>query len=123
MLSESRLSGAIVDAACEVHSILGPGLLESVYEAALVHELRERKLAITRQTAPAVAYKRLVIPNALMLIGNRVIVELQAADAITNVHKQQLLTYLWRSGYQPGLLINFNTDLIKNVRTRLANGL
>ena len=126
MMIENELSGAIVDASREVHSILGPGLLESVYEEALVHELRERKLAITRQATLAIAYKSLVIPAAFrvdLLVGNKIIVELKAVDTVTNIHKKQLLTYLKLSGYKLGLLINFNTDLIKNGITRMVNGL
>ena len=126
MKFENKLSGAIVDASREVHCILGPGLLESIYEESLVHELRERKLAITRQATLAVAYKNLVIPDAFrvdLLVGNKVIVELKAVDTVTNVHKKQLLTYLKLSGYKLGLLINFNTVLIMNGITRMVNGL
>ncbi len=123
---ENRISGAIVDASHAVHSTLGPGLLEAVYEEALAYELRQRKLAIARQTTLAVSYKGLVIPDAFridLLVGNRVIVELKAVDTVTNVHKKQLLTYLKLSGHRLGLLINFNTDLIKNGITRIVNGL
>ena len=126
MVIENKLSGAIVDASREVHSILGPGLLESVYEEALVHELRERKLVIARQAELAIAYKNLVIPDAFrvdLFVGNKVIVELKAVDTVTKVHKKQLLTYLKLSGYKLGLLINFNTDLIKNGIIRMVNGL
>ncbi|MGB5473672.1 MAG: GxxExxY protein [Gammaproteobacteria bacterium] len=123
---ENKLSGAIVDAIHEIHSALGPGLLESVYEEALVYETRQRKLVIARQATLAVSYKGLMIPDAFrvdLLVGNRVIVELKAVDTITNVHKKQLLTYLKLSGYKLGLLINFNTDLVKNGITRMVNGL
>ena len=126
MMIENKLSGAIVDASREVHSILGPGLLESVYEEALVHELRERKLVIARQATLAIVYKNLVIPDAFrvdLFVGKKVIVELKAVDMVTKVHKKQLLTYLKLSGYKLGLLINFNTDLIKNGITRMVNGL
>ena len=126
MMIENKLSGAIVDASREVHSILGPGLLESVYEEALVHELRKRRLAIARQATLAIAYKSLVIRDAFrvdLLVEKKVIVELKAVETVTNVHKKQLLTYLKLSGYKLGLLINFNTDLIKNGITRMVNGL
>ncbi|MDX1697614.1 MAG: GxxExxY protein [Thiohalobacterales bacterium] len=122
----NKLSGALVDASREVQSILGPGLLESVYEEALVHELRKRRLAIARQATLAIAYKSLVIRDAFrvdLLVEKKVIVELKAVETVTNVHKKQLLTYLKLSGYKLGLLINFNTDLIKNGITRMVNGL
>ena len=126
LMIENKLSGAIVDASHEVHYALGPGLLESVYEEALAYELRQRKLVIARQATLAVSYKGLMIPDAFrvdLLAGNRVIVELKAVDTVANVHKKQLLTYLKLSGYKPGLLINFNADLIKNGITRMVNGL
>jgi len=92
----------------------------------VAYELRQRKLVIARQATLAVSYKGLTIPDAFridLLAGNRVIVELKAVDTITSVHKKQLLTYLKLSGYKLGLLINFNTDLIKNGITRMVNGL
>ena len=101
-------------------------MLESVYEETLAYELRQRKLAIARQAKLAVSYKGLMIPDAFridLLVGNKVIVELKAVDTVTNVRKKQLLTYLKLSGYRLGLLINFNTDLIKNGITRMVNGL
>jgi len=89
LMIENRISGTIVDACHEVHSVLGAGLLESVYEEALAYELRERKLAIARQATLAVTYKNLMIPDAFrvdLLVGNKVIVELKAVDTVTRTY-------------------------------------
>jgi GxxExxY protein len=123
---ENRISGQIIDAAYAVHSSLGPGLLESVYEEILVYELHQREIAFSRQTKHAIRYKELLITNAFrvdLIVENRVIVELKAVEAILPLHKKQLLTYLRLSNYRLGLLINFNAILIKQGITRLVNDL
>ena len=118
----------IVDAAYRVHTTLGPGLLESVYEAALAYELEKRGLRITgtRQQAIPVVYETVHILtgfHADLVVEDKVIVEIKALEIIAPVHKKQLLTYLKLADKRLGLLINFNVALIKDGITRIVNGL
>lgn len=116
----------IVDAAFRVHTTLGPGLLESVYEAALAHQLEKRGLRITRQQAVPVVYETVHILtgfHADLVVEEKVIVEIKALEIIAPVHKKQLLTYLKLADKRLGLLINFNVALIKDGITRIVNGL
>jgi len=113
----NRVAREAVDSAFKVHSTLGPGLIESVYEACLVHELHGRGLQTQRQVARPVLYGNLRLDAGLrldMVVEDRVVVELKAVEGVLPVHKAQLLTYLKLSGYRVGLLINFNTLLIKD---------
>jgi len=112
-----RLASQVVDAAFKVHSALGPGLLESVYETCLLHELKGRNLKSQRQVALPIVYEGLRISSGLrldLLIEERVVVELKAVEKILPVFNAQLLTYLKLSGHRLGLLINFNVPRIKD---------
>ncbi|MBN2550833.1 MAG: GxxExxY protein [Anaerolineales bacterium] len=107
----------IVDAAFAVHKNLGPGLLESVYEVCLVHELIKRGLAVKQQLAVPILYDNIRLDGGLrldLLVEDRVIVELKTVDLVLPVHKAQVLTYLKLTGHRLALLINFNAHLIKN---------
>src|SRR5215472_8332067 len=113
----NRVAREVVDSVFAVHSALGPGLIESVYEACLVHELHLRGLQAERQVTLPVAYRSLRLDAGLrldMVVERSVVVEPKAVETILPVHKAQLLTYLKLSGYRLGLLINFNTVLIKD---------
>jgi len=125
-MRENDVAKVIVDAAYRVHTTLGPGLLESFYEAALAFELEKRGLSVVRQQAVAAVYQKVEIHTAFhadLIVGNSVIVEIKAVETIAPVHKRQLLTYLKLAGKRLGLLINFNVYLIKDGITRIANGL
>jgi GxxExxY protein len=125
-MSENAVAQQIVDAAYRVHTTLGPGLLESVYEAALAYELEKRGLHLTRQQAVPVIYEAVHIHtgfHADLVVENQVIVEIKALEAVAPVHKKQLLTYLKLADKRLGLLINFNVALIKDGITRIVNGL
>lgn len=125
-MSENALAQQIVDAAYRVHTTLGPGLLESVYEAALAYELEKRGLRIGRQQAIPVVYEAVCIHTGFhcdLLVEDRVIVEIKALEVVAPVHKKQLLTYLRLADKRLGLLINFNVALIKDGITRIVNGL
>ncbi len=116
----------IIGAAIEVHRALGPGLLESTYEACLVHELAERKLDTERQKALPVSYKGVRIDCGYridLLVEREVIVELKAVAHIEPIHEAQLLSYLKLSGCHVGLLINFNVKQLKTGLRRLVNEL
>ena len=125
-MNENSVARDIVDAAYRVHTTLGPGLLESVYEAALAYELEKRGLRVTRQQAVPAVYEEVQIHTAFyadLIVEDSVIVEVKAVENITPVHKMQLLTYLKLADKHLGLLINFNVFLIKDGITRIANGL
>lgn len=113
----NRTSGAIVDAAIEVHRVLGPGFLEAMYEEALCFELRRREVPFVRQPAVEVAYKghRIGEGRLDLLVGGLVVVELKAIEKLLPVHHAQLLSYLKATGHELGLLLNFNV-------TRLTDG-
>ncbi len=126
MLTENEVARQIVDAAFAIHSSLGPGLLESVYEAVLAYELERRGLQAIRQQAIPVVWQGTRIEvgfRADLVIEDLVIVEVKALEAIAPVHRKQLLTYLRLAGKRLGLLINFNVALIKDGITRIANGM
>ena len=112
-----RLATIVVDAAFKVHSNLGPGLLESVYEICLAHELRKRGLAIETQVAIPVTYDGIRLEAGLrldILVERQLLVEIKAVEEMNRVFKAQVLTYLKLTGLRLGLLINFNVPLIKN---------
>lgn len=117
------VTGQIVDAAFTVHSRLGPGLLESVYETCMEHELNRRDLWVQRQVALPVHYDTLTIDAAYridLLVENSVVLEVKAVESIQAVHKAQLRTYLKLSKNRVGLLINFNVALVKDGITRVV---
>lgn len=111
------ITEVVIGAAIAVHRALGPGLLESAYEACLVYELMERGVQIERQKALPVTYRGIRIDCGYridLLVENRVIVELKAVEKVIPIHEAQLLTYLRLSGMQVGLLLNFNVSLMKD---------
>jgi GxxExxY protein len=122
-LMEEELTEKIIGAAIEVHRHLGPGLLESAYEACLCYELRIRELRFERQKHLAVVYKEIHIDCGYRLdvvVEDRVIVEVKSVYAMAPIHDAQLLTYLKLSGLKIGLLFNFNELILKNGIRRLV---
>ena len=120
-----RDTEGIIGAGIEVHRHLGPGLLESAYEACLAHELVERGFAIERQRALPVEYKGVRIDCGYRLdlvVEKLVIVELKAVERLTQVHEAQLLSYLKLSSLPVGLLMNFHVRLLKNGIRRFVQG-
>lgn len=118
-----RVATQVVDAAFAVHSTLGPGLLESVYEVCLAYELTKRGLKVERQLPLPVVYDNLCLEAGFrldLLVERCLVVELKAVEAFVPVHTAQLLTYLKLSGHRLGFLINFNVPLLKNGIKRLA---
>lgn len=108
------------------HNRSGPGLLESVYQAALAYELEKRGLRVTRQQAIPVVYAGVRIDtgfHADLVVEDKVIVEIKSVETVAPVHKKQLLSYLKLADKRLGLLINFNVVLIKNGITRIVNRL
>ena len=125
-MKANTVTHVIVDAAYKVHKTLGPGLLESVYEAALAWELGKRGLSVTRQQAIPVIYEQVHIHTGFfadLIVDDQMIVEIKAVEVIAPVHRCQLLTYLKLADKRLGLLLNFNVALIKDGIIRIANGL
>jgi GxxExxY protein len=113
----NRISGQIVDASMRVHSRLGPGLLESAYEACLAYELQKRTLRLHRQLPLPIVYDGLRIDAGYridLLVEDAVIVELKAVESVSPVHRAQILSYLRLSGKRVGLLINFNVRHLRD---------
>ena len=123
--SALALSHQIIGAAIEVHRLIGPGLLESVYEAALCKELRLRGLLVDRQVVVPVSYKGEILDCHIkldLLVDRKAIVEVKAVDTLMYVHKAQLLTYLRLQRLWLGLLINFNVEVLRDGVRRVLNG-
>ena len=120
-----EVSQAVLGAAIEVHRELGPGLLESVYEMALCRELWVRQLRVERQVPIDVVYKGPELDCQIhidVLVESSVIVEVKAVEKLALIHRAQLLTYLKLTGHPVGLLLNFNTVLLKHGMRRILNG-
>jgi GxxExxY protein len=118
-----RVGKVVLDAAYKVHTTLGPGLLESVYETCLAYEIRESGVAVQIQVALPIVYEKLKIESGLrldLLAEGCVIVEIKAVDVMHPVYQSQLLTYLKLSGLRLGFLINFNVPRLKNGITRMV---
>jgi GxxExxY protein len=123
---ENAIGKLIVDAAVSVHKALGPGLLESAYEACLAHELSLRNAAVERQVSLPVIYKGVRIEAGYrldLLINKKVVVEVKAVEHVLPVHASQLLSYLRLGGYRLGLLLNFNVALMRDGIKRVVNEL
>jgi GxxExxY protein len=125
-MTENEVATQIVDAAFQVHSRLGPGLLESVYEVILAHELTRRGLKVERQVAIGLEYDGMKFDEGFradLIVADKVIVEIKSVEMTAPVHKKQLLTYLRLADKRLGLLINFGSALIKDGITRVVNRL
>jgi GxxExxY protein len=122
----NRTSGSIVGAAIRVHSILGPGLLESVYEACLACELREQGIAVRTQVVVPLVYKSIELDAGYridLLVDESVIVEIKTVGKILPVHEAQVLSYLRLYRCRLGLLLNFYVPLMRDGVKRIVNGL
>jgi GxxExxY protein len=122
-MSVNQISGAVIGAAIEVHRMLGPGLLESAYEACLCRELELRGIGFQKQHPLPLVYKELHLECGYrldLLIEKSIVVEIKSVDVLLPVHEAQLLTYLRLGGWRVGLLINFNVPVLKEgIRRRV----
>ena len=119
-----QIASEIVDTAFKIHCKLGPGLLESAYEACMAYELTKRGFMVERQKSQPVNYDGLEIEVGYrldLLVNDSVIIELKAVEQLVPIHQAQLMTYLKLSGKTLGFLINFNVPLIKQGIRRIAN--
>ena len=125
-MTENELSRLIVDSAFKIHTTLGPGLFESVYEVTLAHELERRGCHVVRQRGIPLVYEEIRLSlgfRADIIVDRKVILEVKSIDAIGPIHGKQLLTYLRLTDLRLGLLINFNVELIKDGIRRVVNNL
>jgi GxxExxY protein len=125
-MHENEISERIIGAAMEVHRILGPGLLESVYEDALCHELHLRGLQFKRQQSVPIPYKGIKLGTDLrldLLVKDKVIVDLKAKEKLSTIDKPKLLTYLRLSGKHLGLIVNFHVEVLRDGISRVVNKL
>lgn len=125
-MSENEISRIIVDVAYKIHIKLGPGLLESVYEAIMCHELIKRGLKVERQKPIPVIWDDITLDIGFrsdLIVEDKIIVELKSVETLSKVHSKQLLTYLKITDMKLGLLINFNEALIRDGIYRIVNGL
>ena len=121
----NEISGIIVDAAYKIHTALGPGLLESVYEAVLYRELINRGLKVGRQVPVPIRYEDMTFDEGFradLIVENCIVIELKSVENLAPVHSKQTLTYCRLLDYRLGLLINFGGALIKDGIKRIING-
>ncbi len=121
----NEISGIIVDAAYKIHTALGPGLLESVYEAVLYRELINRGLKVRRQVPVPIRYEELTFDEGFradLIVEDCIVIELKSVENLAPVHSKQTLTYCRLLDYRLGLLINFGGALIKDGIKRIING-
>jgi GxxExxY protein len=126
MPTENEIAKQVVDAAFQIHKRLGPGLLETVYEVVLAHELKKRGLQLARQVPIAIEYDGIKFEEGFradLIIDEKVIIELKCAETVSGAHKKQLVTYLRLADKRLGLLINFSEELIRDGITRVVNKL
>lgn len=125
-MHENEIAKVIVDVAYQMHTRLGPGLLESVYEAVMLYELRKQGLQVEAQVPVPVVWEEVKLEigfRADLIVERKVVIELKSVEQIAPVHKKQLLTYLRLTDCRLGLLINFGAELIKNGISRVVNNL
>ncbi|MEK7801813.1 MAG: GxxExxY protein [Pseudomonadota bacterium] len=119
----NQLSRQIFDAAVHVHSYLGAGLLEKTYEECLFFTLQKRGLKVQRQVELPIVFEELLVPNAFrldLLVEDQIILELKSCDAISPLHMAQIFTYLKLTEKSLGMILNFNTKLMKDGIKRIA---
>ena len=125
-MTENEIAKIVVDAAYKVHTTLGPGLLESVYEAVLFYELKQRGLRIERQVVIPIVYEEVKLEEGFradLIVEDKLIIEVKSVSNTLPVHQKQLLTYLRLTNKHLGLLINFGAFLIKDGIQRIVNKL
>ncbi|HXJ06911.1 MAG TPA: GxxExxY protein [Candidatus Acidoferrum sp.] len=125
-MTENEIGTIIVDTAVELHRQLGPGLLETVYEAVLAYELTARGLPVNRQVPIQINYKSMTFEEAFradLLVADKVIIELKSVEILNNAHRKQLQTYLRLTNLKLGYLLNFGAALMKDGIVRAVNNL
>jgi len=125
-MTENDIASVVVDAALKIHKTLGPGLLESVYQATLSFELQKRGLRVVEELALPVRYEGVKLDLGFrvdLLVDDKLVIEIKSVEAVAPVHRKQVHTYLRLMNKQLGVLINFNVELMKNGIHRVVNRL
>ena len=125
IMTENELAKIVIDAGIKVHKALGAGLLESAYEECLFYELQKNGLFVEKQKALPLVYENVKLEAGYridLLVEKKLVIEIKSVEALNDLHIAQILTYLKLSGCKLGLLINFNTVLLKNGIKRIING-
>jgi len=123
-MKENEITKMIIGFAYEVHTKLGPGLLESAYQTCLLHELRINDFSVKSELAMPIVYKEIKLDHGYridLLVEDKIVIEVKSVDAIIDVHKAQLLTYLRLGNYKLGLILNFNTIHLRDGIKRIIN--
>ena len=126
MMTENEIGTICIESAINIHRELGPGLLESVYEVVLAHELGQRGLHIQRQAPISITYRGLRFEEAFradLVVADKVILELKSVEQISKAHRKQIQTYLRLTGMKLGYVLNFGAALMKEGIVRAVNGL
>jgi len=126
MAPEEDIGRAVIGAAIKVHSVVGPGLLESAYEACLIYELEKQRLPVKTQIAIPLRYEEILVEQGYrldLLVEDLVVVELKTVPTILPVHRSQLLSYLRLGGFRLGYLLNFHVAQMRDGIVRMVNGL
>ncbi|MDD3020553.1 MAG: GxxExxY protein [Alphaproteobacteria bacterium] len=121
----TKLSEDILDCAIKIHKILGPGLLESVYQDCMAYELKKKNILCEKEVLLPVTYEDMDFESGFradLIVNNQVIIEVKSLESLNPIHRAQLLTYLKLTGYPLGLLINFGQEKLINGFQRFANG-
>lgn len=123
-MNENDLSKIIIGCAIEVHKQLGPGLLESAYQECMYYELRQAGLKVQKEKPMPIVYKEVKLDHGYridLLVEEKVVIEIKTVEALNEVHLAQVLTYLKLGNYKLGLLLNFQTKMLKNGIKRIIN--
>jgi len=126
IMTENEIGSLIVDSAFEIHTHIGPGLLESAYQKCLIHELENQRLNVLSEVKLPLCYKEIKLDCGYridLLVNKKVIIEVKMVDKLLDIHKAQLLTYLKLTGCKLGYLLNFKTSRMKNGIKRMVNKL
>ena len=124
-MNENEVGKIVVDAAIMIHRELGPGLLETVYELVLAHEIEKHGLSVERQVAVPIEFQGIKFEEGFradIVVEKKVILELKSVESVTKAHKKQVLTYLKLTGCKLGYLLNFGESLMKDGISRIING-
>ncbi len=124
-MNENEIGDIVIATAISIHKKLGPGLLETVYEVILAHNLKEQGFSIKRQVSIPIEYEGIKFDEGFkadIIVENKVILELKSVESVTKAHKKQILTYLKLTGYKLGYLLNFGESLMKKGISRIING-
>ena len=125
-MTENEIGGIVIGGAIKIHSVLGPGLLESAYETCLAYELSQRGIQVAKQVSLPIHYEGIALEAGYrldLLIDKKVVVEVKSVEKLNRVHLAQLLSYLKLGKYKLGYLLNFNVIQLKDGIKRVVNGL